>query len=163
MGRITAKPYILKQANLSLIRSVIKSRRTATRAEISEDTRISSTTVRSLLGELIQNGEIESVGYDESSGGRKAERYRFRPERYHSAAFCISGRQIHALLIDLNGEIIEMSILEAVDENYEQVIIPFLDDLASKREIKAIGLGVPGIVEEGSYWNWAMLHERVSG
>lgn len=94
MDTLTARPRVLKQANLSLIRKVLKAKGTATRAEIAYETKISSTTVRSLLSEMMQNGEIESVGYDESSGGRKAERYGFRPNRYYGAAFCITGDRI---------------------------------------------------------------------
>ena len=76
MDSLTARPNILKQANLSLIRRAIKAKGTSTRAEIAIETRISSTTVRSLLSEMLENGEIESIGLDESSGGRKAQRYR---------------------------------------------------------------------------------------
>ena len=91
MDTLTARPRLLKQANLSLIRRVIKNRGTATRAEIAGETQISSTTVRSLLAEMLENGEIESIGHDESSGGRKAERYflyrggRPADERLHGA------------------------------------------------------------------------------
>ena len=83
-----------------------ESKRNCHRAEIAYETKISSTTVRSLLSEMMQNGEIESVGYDESSGGRKAERYGFRPNRYYGAAFCITGDQIYGLLINVCGEIV---------------------------------------------------------
>lgn len=152
MKQLTAKPKLLKQANLCLIRKVIKNKGTATRAEIASETKISSTTVRSLLNEMIEHGEIESIGHDESSGGRKAERYAFLPNRYYSAAFCISGCQIHALLVNICGEIVEITQLETINEDYEQVILPFLDKLTAKMEIRAIGLGVPGIVEGGGYW-----------
>ena len=66
MDSLTARPNILKQANLSLIRRAIKAKGTSTRAEIAIETRISSTTVRSLLSEMLENGEIESIGLDES-------------------------------------------------------------------------------------------------
>lgn len=152
MNQITVGPSILKEANLALIRKIIMDKGTATRAEIAKEARISSTTVRSLLNEMMRNGEIESFGYDESSGGRKAERYRFQPERYHSAVFCISGTHIHFLVVNACGEIIKTSILEVPDENYERAIIPCLDEITEQWEIKAIGLGVPGIVDGGGYW-----------
>lgn len=152
MDTLTARPQLLKQANISLIRRVIKSRGTATRAEIAEETQISSTTVRSLLTEMMQNGEIESIGYDESSGGRKAERYTLNPGRYYSVAFCIAENQIHGLLVNVCGEILEEAVLEAPDEDYESAITAFLDDLMEKKEIRSIGIGVPGIVERGSFW-----------
>lgn len=152
MNQLTARPKLLKQANLTLIRKVIKAKGTATRAEIAMETKISSTTVRSLLNEMIQNKEIESIGYDESSGGRKAERYSLLPNRYHCAAFCISEGIVHALLVNICGEILETARLDVKNDNYEGVIFPFLDSLIKKREIKAIGLGVPGIVDGTNYW-----------
>lgn len=152
MDELTARPQILKQVNLSLIRKVLKSKKTATRAEIAAETNISSTTVRSLLVEMIENGEIESIGYDESSGGRKAERYCLNPERYHGAAFCITENQIHSLLVNVYGDILEAAVLEVSNENYEEVIIAYLDKITTEKEIKAIGLGVPGIVKGESFW-----------
>lgn len=71
MDTLNGRPKLLKQANLSLIRKVITAEGTATRAEIARKTNISSTTVRSLLAEMLENGEIESLGFDESSGGGK--------------------------------------------------------------------------------------------
>ena len=99
MDTLTARPRVLKQANLSLIRKVLKAKGTATRAEIAYETKISSTTVRSLLSEMMQNGEIESVGYDESSGGRKAERYGFRPNRYYGCLLYTSNKGYSFVLI----------------------------------------------------------------
>lgn len=151
MDALTAKPNLLKQANLSLIRKVIRTKGTVTRAEIADEVKTSSTTIRSLLAEMQRNGEIESIGYDESSGGRKAERYRFKPDRYHCVAFCITDNQMHGLLVNICGEIIEVKNLEVSNRNYLKAIIAYLDDIVSKREIKSIGLGVPGIVEGGSF------------
>lgn len=125
---------------------------TATRAEIAEETNISSTTVRSLLNEMFKDREIEGIGYDESSGGRKAERYRLKPDRYHCAAFCISGEQIHALLINVCGEIVDISYLDVEGGDYEKEIFGYLDRLAAEWEIRAIGIGAPGIVEGSGYW-----------
>lgn len=152
MDTIIATPNLLKQANLSLIRKAIKARTTATKAEIVNDTNISTTTIRSLLSEMQQNGEIESVGLDKSSGGRKAERYQFKLDRYYGAAFCITDKQAYGLLVDVYGKIMETTKLEVTDEDYETAICAFLDALLLEKDIKSIGIGVPGIVENGSYW-----------
>lgn len=153
MDTLTARPNLLKQANLSLIRRVIREKGTATRSEIAGATGISVTTVRSLLAEMMDLGELESIGYDTSSGGRKAERYRFKPDRYYGAAFCITGNQIHSLLINVYGEIVETSSLEAPDDDYERAITTCLDELVRQKEIKSIGIGVPGVVEGNSFWS----------
>lgn len=151
MDDLTVRPNLLKQANLSFIRKLMKSKGTVTRAEIAWETKISSTTVRSLLTEMQRNGEVESIGYDESSGGRKAERYRFKMDKYYGVAFCVTENNIHCLIVNLCGEIVETSKLEVADGNYEEAILSYLDTLIVQKEIKSIGLGVPGIVEGGSY------------
>lgn len=161
MDKLTATPQVLKQANLSLIRRTIREKGTATRAEIAGETQISSTTIRSLLSELMENGEIESIGYDESSGGRKAERYRLKPDRYHGAVFCISGQEMHSLLINACGEILETRYAEVPDWNFEREIICVLDQLTSQMEIKTVGIGVPGIVEGGSYWKKSLTDDSL--
>lgn len=152
MDTLTARPRVLKQANLARIRRALKARGTATRAEIVHDTKISQTTVRSLLTEMLQNGEITGIGQDESSGGRKAERYKFLPERYHSVAFCITDHQVHCLLVDGCGEITEVTRLQTKESDFVEAILSFLDETTALREIRSIGIGVPGIVDGGSFW-----------
>ena len=152
MDTLTARPRLLKQANLSQIRRVIKRRGTSTRAEIAGETQISSTTVRSLLAEMMENGEIKSIGHDKSSGGRKAERYSFKPDKYYGAAICISGSDMHGLLVGICGEILETVRLEFTGSDYEPAICAFLDELMARKDIKSIGIGVPGIVEGGAFW-----------
>lgn len=146
-----ARPQILKQANLSLIRKIIKSKGSVTRAEIAQESKISFTTVRSLLIEMEQNGEIESVGYDKSSGGRKAERYCLKKDRYYGVSFCISGDVIHYLLVNICGELLENGTLPSAPGDLTARITVFLDDLLPQKEIKAIGIGIPGIVDGGGY------------
>lgn len=152
MDTITARPGLLKQANLTLIRKAVKNQGTATRAQIAQETGISVTTVRSLLAEMMRSGEIESAGCGASSGGRKAERYRLRPDRYHGAAFCIADGGVHCLVVNVCGEIVRSAPLAVQDGNFEAAITAFLDGLVGELDIRAIGVGVPGIVEGGGYW-----------
>lgn len=152
MNQLNAKPQLLKQANLSHIRKVIRDRGDATRAEIAAVTDISITTVRTLLTELLQQREIESVGHDRSSGGRKAERYRLRPDRYHCAALCMNDQALDALVVNACGEIVQTTRLSVEQGEWEQAVFAFLDRLTAQLEIRAIGMGVPGIVEEDGYW-----------
>lgn len=152
MDTLHAGPGILKQANLSFIRNVIKTRETATRADIAAETGLSFTTVRSLLTEMIEREEIESVGFCASSGGRKAQRYRLKAGRYYGAAFCIFETAIHSLLIDACGEIVESSFLDVTKTSQKEALFSFLDRLTQTKEIRVIGLGVPGVVENNSYY-----------
>ncbi|MDV3428870.1 MAG: winged helix-turn-helix transcriptional regulator, partial [Bacillota bacterium] len=75
MDNLSGKPQVMKKVNSGLIKQILKDKGSATKAEISESTGISATTVRALLNQLIRSSEIVSLGFDESSGGRRAERY----------------------------------------------------------------------------------------
>ena len=116
---------------------------------------ISPTTVRSLLTEMQRNGEIESIGYAESSGGRKAEKYRFKSNRFFSVSFCIAEDAVSYLIVDIYGNILETGELVKLDIDTREPIVSFLDQLLTQKEIKSIGLGVPGIVDDGVYWSMA--------
>ncbi len=159
MDDLIARPHMLKQVNLSSIRKAIMTKITATRAEIARDTQISSTTVRSLLAEMLQNGEIESTGYDESSGGRKAERYQLKTDRYFAAALCILNDTIHCLVVNICGEIIQASKRKVIEGDMRTPILSFLDELTDEKDIRAIGLGVPGIVSGGGFLKGNQSHE----
>lgn len=149
---IIGKPYALKQVNLSRVRKVIKENGSATRAEIVNATKISVTTVRTLLTEMLENNEIAEAGQDESIGGRRAVRYVLKKDRFYGAAFCLDfdNRSVHYLIVDIYGNIRETGILP---DNQDAVaaICSFLDDRFARMEIRSIGIGVSGIVNGMEY------------
>ncbi len=147
----SAKPNMLKQTNLSSIRSLIRSNRIVTKAQIVNETGISPTTVRSLLSEMLEKREIESIGCGESSGGRKAERYRLKADDCFGAAFCISDTAVDYLIVNIFGEITEKGELAVEGNEIISAISIFLDDLMAQTEIKVIGFGVPGVVSGSDY------------
>ncbi len=161
MDDIIARPRMLKQVNLSSVRKAIKAKGAATRLEIAHKTHISVTTVRSLLEEMRLSGEIESVGYDESSGGRRAERYRFKMDRYYGAAFCISDSDsaVHYLIVNICGDIVQTGRLDILSGDIITPISRFLDALTREKTVKAIGIGVPGVVSGAGYLKGCQSHE----
>ena len=144
------KPNALKQVNLSYVRRAIMEKGSATRAEIVDATKISTTTVRTLLTEMQANNELVEVGFDDSIGGRKATRYQLNAERFFGAAFCLDGADIRYLTVNIRGEICDMGTF-AGGENAAAAICHFLDELTATVEIRSIGIGVPGVVSGMSY------------
>ena len=71
--KITGKPKFMKELNISEIKRAILKNPMITRSNIASLTNISLTTVGNILTELIRNEDIFTGGYEESSGGRKAE------------------------------------------------------------------------------------------
>lgn len=152
----TGTPQTLKQVNLSAVRKAIIDKGSATRAEIAALTGISVTTVRALLIEMFENGEIIEVGQDESSGGRKAVRYQMSKEKYYGASICIASDEVRWFVVDICGDVCEQGNLEKDEYEkttfYARGITQVLDELILRYNIKSIGLGVPGIPDGLDFW-----------
>lgn len=152
MKKIAGKPTELKNVNTSLIMNSIRTRGNATRAEISNDTGLSHTTVRSILHELMEMNEIISVGLDESSGGRRAERYKVNPNKRYLIAISVEEDKLIYRLVNTLGEILEESnnIIRSLEDI--ETIINTIEDLYSVyHNIEGIGISVPGVVTDDGY------------
>lgn len=151
MGAITGKPALMKQMNLSLIYDALIAMGTATRAEIAERTAISATTVRSLLEELLQTGELLEAALDASSGGRRAMRYALNPERNLALCFYYTAKQLSFRVTGPAGNTVAEGDRPFSGEPMEE-ILRFAVEGRQKWDLRALSVGVPGIVENGKYY-----------
>jgi predicted NBD/HSP70 family sugar kinase len=148
MNNISGRPQAMKEINCTLIKKALKRMTTATRAEISEATGISPTTVRALLDELIESSEVVRFGLDKSTGGRRAERYALNLKESLILAFYIRDKYINYAISNPLGEIMEEKSIEINDENYSENIEKIINIvLQNNNYIKAIGISVPGVVD----------------
>jgi hypothetical protein len=152
MQNLTGKPELMKKMNITLIYKALIELRSATRAEIADKTKISTTTVRTLLEELLKRGEIRELNLDESSGGRRAQRYTLNPERNLILSFYLDGETLVYQVCDLIGNLIKIGTEPADGKNLPLTVIQFTAKCLEKWSICAVGLGVPGIVENGRYY-----------
>ncbi|MPM00527.1 N-acetyl-D-glucosamine kinase [bioreactor metagenome] len=152
MKKIAGKPTELKKVNTSLIINSIKIRENATRGEIANDTGLSHTTVRSILNELMEINEIVSVGFDESSGGRRAERYRINPNKRYLMALSIEEDKLGYIIVNTLGEILEENSRKIKSlEDIELVGNVVEEAYRNYNNIEGIGISVPGVVTNDGY------------
>ncbi len=151
MHPIAAKPQTIKQWNQLAIRRTLKRKGVATKAEIAACIQTSTTTVRSLLAEMCENGEIESIGCGESSGGRRAQRYRLHPEKYYGVAFILTEPTIQYSVVNLYGEVVEDGCYPMPTGVLEPFLLDFLEEKMQHWEIRSVCVGVPGIAERDGY------------
>ncbi|WP_238884097.1 ROK family protein [Clostridium sp. YIM B02551] len=154
MNKLSGNPKIMKEVNSGLIKQVLKEKTTATRAEIVKYTGISTTTVRTLIEELIIDKEIVSVGYDDSSGGRRAERYALNLRNRFSLSFYMDDRNINYATYNQLGDIVEKKSIKAEGKS----IYEFIEDMFKVYKIKAIGIGVSGVVDKGNFFSGRNLN-----
>lgn len=153
MNNLSGKPQVMKKVNSALIKQILKEKGSATKAQITEHTGISATTVRTLLEELIINKEIISLGLDNSSGGRKAERYTLNLNDNISLSFYVQNEFINYALTNPLGDIIENSTVKIEKNTYKKSLERFIDEILQNNNIKVIGIGVPGVVDKGNYFS----------
>ncbi|GAA0084099.1 ROK family protein [Clostridium sp. CTA-7] len=160
MKKIAGTPKELKNVNTSLIMNSIRTRGNATRGEIVKDTGISHTTVRGILNELIEIDEIISIGLDESSGGRRAERYKINSNKRYVIVLSVEEAKIVYRVVNALGEVLEENtkLINGVEDT--KTIIDSIEGLYRVySNIEGIGISVPGIVTKDGFLSGIKMEE----
>lgn len=140
----------VKNQNLSLVLSMIRSQQPVSRAQISRQTGLSRSTVSQLVGFLIESGIVEEVGSGMSLGGRRPILLQIRPK----------GRLVYAIHVDDSGEIraraedLEGTVVDHTTSHVEDPemligkLAAVIGVLAGHRpqRIAAVAVALPGIV-----------------
>ncbi|OWA36843.1 hypothetical protein B9G55_01830 [Saccharibacillus sp. O16] len=143
----------VKKMNEELIRQVLRTLRTGTKSQIAQITGLSVATCGTLLGEMLQSGEALEDEPEASSGGRRARRFVYNADYSHIACICAVYEQGHPQLTyvvtDSFGHTLERRSQKAaeIDEASIDTLLGVL--LEKYPQIKAIGIGIPGLTHEG--------------
>ncbi|MEK4064297.1 MULTISPECIES: ROK family protein [Paenibacillus] len=151
MSQPSHNTQLVKKINVELVKNMLRTSGTGTKASIAEQTRLSVATCGTILNELVQTGEILELGWEESSGGRPARKYQFNAD--YSFMICMIVRSeggvqsISYALANLNGEVIEETA-----KVFDQITLGTLEDwldqiIEAHPNVQAIGIGIPGVVQ----------------
>lgn len=144
----TGKPALMKELNIGLIMDALQSKGQATRVELAALTKLSQPTVNMLIGELVKEQAVVSLGIAASTGGRRAELFAPNSKRAALAAVLIKTDVIEAVVADLelHTELHEKR-RRAEGADCTEELVALLSVLFEKRtKICAICVGVPGSV-----------------
>jgi predicted transcriptional regulator len=86
MKNITINSMKLKQINVELIKSALKSKKYSTKNSIARSTGLSVGICGNILKELLLTGEVLKLKTDHSTGGRPAGRFVYNDNYAHVAA-----------------------------------------------------------------------------
>lgn len=144
-------PKSMKKVILSDIRTSLLEFESATKVELSERLEISFPTISKFIAQMEMNGEIISIGLDESSGGRRAKRYKYNPEYMLGLAIYLEKTETNYVIFNCLGEIKERGEVSSVlEENDLHLLTMCIERLVSDYpKIKSIAIGVPGSVDNG--------------
>lgn len=164
MSGVTGKPELMKQMNTTLLYRTFMRLRSATRAEVANETGLSATTIRTLFEELLSEGELLPLALDQSSGGRRAQRYILNPLK--NLILTLYQEQERERLVyqisNLVGEVVKSGYAPIEASEPGEAVLHLIGDYLGKGDIRAVGLGVPGIVENGRYYTGSELGTLVA-
>jgi N-acetylglucosamine repressor len=148
---------MLRKNNMLQILKVIKRNRLITRPEIAHQTKLTSVTVSTLIGELMRNNIVLEEGYANSIGGRKAALYRFNNSAYHIIGINMKINTITVDLFDLDankvlkGSTVHFKENQSVENTISAMlrsINKLITDSKEKfNDIIGIGVTLPGRVD----------------
>lgn len=149
-----ANSYSIKELNKKRVRDALRFMRKSTIYELSQETSLSVVTVKTVLEDLIAQGEVFEGHTVPSNGGRPSMRYHYNPEfRYGIVVYGYqkdNGNLIRLLVVNLFGESVRQ--IETIIENVQvSSFCRYIDAvLKDYPAVGAIGFGLPGVEENGT-------------
>ncbi|MFV0394748.1 MAG: ROK family transcriptional regulator [Coprobacillaceae bacterium] len=124
----------------------------AVKSEIAEETKLSQATITSILKELQENKYIERVEDCDSTGGRKAKRYKICGQYMCFGLIqlqVVKGQiKVNYRLIDLNEKVyLDKEILKK-DFSLEKLLL-LIQSMKNEYDFEYLGISIPAIVDNG--------------
>lgn len=141
-----------KSHNQGLVLKTIYHQGKVSRADIARLTRLTRTTVSSLVAEIMDASLVEEVGYEPSTGGKPATLLSVIDDSRHLIGIDLGNSEFRGAVLDLRGRIKHRFNLPvnnrsgaaALDLAY-QLIDKLVSSAASP--LVGIGLGTPGLID----------------
>ena len=145
---------LVKKINERSIITCMRDGKAHTKQELARLTGLSFPTVGKVIEELVRDNMIFGLGADlESQGGRKAELYKINQDFAHVLLLFLQGKKVYYRISDALGEALESG------EKEDEEALPFgllkecLEErLLSDTQIKAVAVGLPGSVYNGTVY-----------
>lgn len=161
-GVVEIKSYLNK---IKIIKNLyLKGANTA--SEICTEVGISLPTVNSLLGDLMNSGEVIKQGRAESQGGRKPDLYRLSPDAFYVLSVDLSKFNMNLALYNCHHEaVFEKESVKITLNNEKETFDQVCDQIdhylvrtgIPNEKIISIGFSMPGLVDSIGGVNYTYL------
>ena len=143
----------VRRAERMRVLEAVKGNPGATRAFVARATNLSAAVCCALLEELTKSRHLERLGGPSRGAGRPTPHYRFNESRCHAlcAQLSFENRQLGLTLtmVDLLGRPVrQRAVAGLTDVTYAQLEQLLREACARCGDIRALGVGVPGIVNK---------------
>lgn len=141
-----------KRHNSRLVLKTIYDNEPISRADIARVTRLTRTTVSGLVGDLMQQGLVEEIGWGPSEGGKPPVLLRVVDDSRHVIGMDLASDEFRGAVVNLRGEIRHRSSLPLRSRDGQtalSLLYELVDNLlaATERPLLGIGIGTPGLID----------------
>jgi N-acetylglucosamine repressor len=146
----------VRAGNRALLLSIARAQRTVSRPELVERSGLSVATAYGIADELQRAGVLVDAGSGESNGGRRPQLLRFEPGAWFALGVEMGERDLHAVLTDLDGRIVQREGRIAANTSVPEVVeataagVRRLANSAPKGRILGLGFAAPGLIDMGA-------------
>lgn len=149
---VKASQQLIKESNMRLVFRLIHKYGTISRADIKKITRLSATTVSSLVEELISNGLVNECGIKDSpTSGRKAVLLQVNSDGGYFLGVDVQKNQIVADVYGLDFvQAFHVAVPVVSGDNLAMRIMNAIGIATRNRRILGIAIGVPGVIDPES-------------
>lgn len=157
--KMVGTPKMIKLLNKDVIEGIIKMNGPITKPEIAKQSGLSLVTVNKTVEELIFDNKVKMTGVHESTGGRRAQYFEINDELYYVIGLYYTESTYVGVISNTIGDIIYQEKFSVRADSYDNIMedtYSAIDNLLEQclgREVVAIGLGVPGVVNDGVVTN----------
>ena len=152
----TGSLKLVQEINRSVVLNLIKDKGPLSRAGISRITKLTRSTISSLVSYLIKKNLVKETGLSSSGVGRKGILLKLNPKAYYVVGVDLGTLNTIAVVVDLEGKIMERvehptngkwskdKVIERLKAVIHEVITASNINI---QKIAGIGLAVPGLVD----------------
>lgn len=129
------------------IRQLLMNAHSMSKAEITEALSISFPTASKFIQEMVDKGEVLSLGLLPSAGGRRARSYAYNPDFTHTLLVYLEKEETKYVITDAFGKKIQEDSTGSFLKQEPRSLSAFLKTkLAENPSIRTIAMGIPGAV-----------------
>ncbi|PAF21370.1 hypothetical protein CHH49_10740 [Terribacillus saccharophilus] len=129
------------------IRKLLLNSHSMSKAEITEALSISFPTVSKFIQEMVNRGEVLSLGLLPSAGGRRARNFAFNPDFAHTLQVYLEKEETKYVITDAFNKKIQEDAVESFLKQEPRALSAFLRTrLIDDPSIRTIAMGIPGAV-----------------
>ncbi|RAP74966.1 ROK family transcriptional regulator [Paenibacillus montanisoli] len=140
----------MKKVILTNIRTALIASGSATKVELCEKLGISFPTISKFVSQMEKEGELLSGGFDDSSGGRRAQRYAYNPEFKLGVALFLEKMETQYTIYNCFGEVKEKGAVSGFLQDGVETLTSQIELFIERYpRIGSLAFGVPGSVNGG--------------